>query len=399
MRILFVAPRFPLPANTGAKIRTFNLLKQAAKDNKVTLLTFAFEEIEHIYIGELNKYGVEVHFVKAKENINPLTIFSDKPISIEKYRSKKMRDKLRDLIANKNFDLVHFDHLHMAQYTEYINGLPCILDEHNVESVILKRCANVNRNIAKGQLFKLQAKKMANLEVKLASRVTKCLVVSNNDKDNLSKLLGQTNDTKVVPNGVDTEYFNSTSEQLNKLSLEEALVFTGSMDWLPNSDAVTYFCKDILPLIWKTKKDVKFYIVGKSPPKNILEFGKEDRRIELIGEVEDVRPYIEKAKVFVVPMRIGGGTRLKILEAMSMRKAVVSTTLGAEGIDYTEDVNIALADNPQDFTYKVISLLDDKDKANKLGLNGRKLVCDKYDWNIIGEALISNYKEAILSNG
>jgi sugar transferase (PEP-CTERM/EpsH1 system associated) len=394
MKILFVAPRFPLPANTGAKIRTFNLLRQAAEDSEVTLLAFAFGEVGHKYIQDLNKYGIEVYLVKAKENINPFTIFSDKPISIEKYRSKEMEDKLKSLISSKNFDLVHFDHLHMAQYKDYINGLPSILDEHNIESVILNRCADINRNIAKRQLFKSQARKMINLEVKLASRVTKCVVVSNNDKDNLSSLLGQNGDIAVIPNGVDTDYFRPQTAN-RTAQTENALVFIGSMDWLPNSDAVEYFCKDILPLIWKVKKEVKFYIVGKNPARNIMELEKKDRRIEVTGEIKDVRPYIEKAKVFVVPMRIGGGTRLKILEAMSMQKDVVSTSLGAEGIEYAEDVNIILADNPQIFADKVISLLENEKKAREIGFKSRELVCEKYNWDIIGKKLIGIYNEAL----
>ena len=190
MKILFVAPRFPLPANTGAKIRTYNLLKQVAKGNEVILITFSFKGINsRIHIKSLEKQGIKVHLVKAEENINPFTIFSDKPISIEKYRSKDMRNILRNLTTNENFDLIHFDHLHMVQYRDCINGKPCILDDHNVESILLNRCADMTNNRFKQLLFKSQARKMVDLEVKLVNRVTKCLVVSDNDKNNLSSLL------------------------------------------------------------------------------------------------------------------------------------------------------------------------------------------------------------------
>ncbi|MCK4463106.1 MAG: glycosyltransferase [Candidatus Omnitrophica bacterium] len=396
MKILFVAPRFPLPANTGAKIRTYNLLKQVAKGNEVILITFSFKGINsRIHIKSLEKQGIKVHLVKAEENINPFTIFSDKPISIEKYRSKDMRNILRNLTTNENFDLIHFDHLHMVQYRDCINGKPCILDDHNVESILLNRCADMTNNRFKQLLFKSQARKMVDLEVKLVNRVTKCLVVSDNDKNNLSSLLGQSNDIEVIPNGVDTEYFRSSGHHATSLPEENAIVFTGSMDWLPNTDAAEYFCKDILPLIRKIKKEVKFYIVGKNPSKKVIELGKQNKGIIVTGEVEDVRPYIENAEVFVVPMRIGGGTRLKILEAMSMQKAVVSTSLGAEGIDYTEDSNILLADSPQIFANKVISLLEDSGRAVEIGLNGRRLVRDKYDWNIVGDKLNRTYKEVL----
>lgn len=188
---------------------------------------------------------------------------------------------------------------------------------------------------------------------------------------------------------------SKTSEDRKSKIEEEALVFTGSMDWLPNDDAMVYFCKDILPLIWEKKPDVTIYIVGKSPSAELKKLAEHDNRIEVTGRVDDVRPYMEQAKVFVTPLRIGGGTRLKILEAMSMEKAVVSTSIGAEGIDYTKDSDISIADQPQEFADVVISLLNSDEDRKSMGENGRKLVLEKYDWGIIGKKLREIYGKLV----
>lgn len=393
MKILFVAPRFPLPANTGAKIRTYNLLKALSKENEVTLISFSFNgTIECKHIAVLEKQSIKVYLVKNGENINPFAFFSNKPIIVQKYYSLRMVNKINEVLTKEKFDIVHFDHVHMSQYRNAVDNIPAFFDGHNVETGIWNRLMEMKSGVLK-YLYKSQADKMQRFEAQTANRFAKRFVVSESDKELLSSISGKRDDIEVLPNGVDTGYFKSTVR--SPQSTEDTLVFTGSMDWLPNNDAVEYFCNDILPLIWQRRSSIKFYVVGKNPSKSLLELGKNDKRIVFTGEVEDVRPYIEMAKAFVVPMRIGGGTRLKILEAMAMQKAVVSTTVGAEGIDYIEDINILLADKPKAFADKAVSLLDDQNKAKIMGQNARKFVCDKYDWRIIGKRLTSVYEETI----
>jgi glycosyltransferase involved in cell wall biosynthesis len=148
-------------------------------------------------------------------------------------------------------------------------------------------------------------------------------------------------------------------------------------------------------MIWNEKPRAKFFIVGKGPRASLKTLANKDNRIVVTGRVKDVRPLIDKAKLFVVPIRVGGGTRLKILEAMSMNKAVVSTTLGAEGIHYTNRNNIIITDHPQDFAKAVLYLLNNKEKALEIGAAGRKLVCEQYDWRIIGEKLKKTYQDVL----
>lgn len=395
MRILFIAPRLPLPADTGGKIRTFNLLKQISRNHSVDLVTFSFDSEDERHILGFREMGIEVKLVPApKDNAlwkATIVLLSALPYSVSKYDSKEMAKAIVAMKAAKNYNLVHFDHIHMAQYVRCVEGIPCVLDEHNVEYKILERCGNVEKSAWKRQLYSQQASKMKQFESRTIPHYSACTAVSQDDVNILKELTGENIPVHVLPNGVDTEFFTSSGSQPQQE--EDALVFTGSMDWLPNDDAVVFFCREVLPLIWEQNANVKFYIVGKSPSAVVRELAQKDPRIVVTGRVEDVRTYIQRAKIFVVPIRIGGGTRLKILEAMSMQKAVISTTVGAEGIAHTKDVDIVLGDTPREFAQQVIVLLQDQRKREALGAAARKLVLEKYDWRIIGKRLNRIYED------
>lgn len=435
MNILFLAPRLPLPADTGGKIRTYNIIKQIAKKHLVHLVCFSFEMMDQESVKEFARMNVAVTLIPVREdNFTEKAIgllLGQFPYSIMKYYSKNMENALIALKRSNPFDLIHVDHLHMAHYRHFFAGTPAVLDEHNVEYRILERCVPVERSLIKKWIFRNQAVKMKTFESRAVKEFSGCLAVSEDDADILKEIGGSNAFVQVIPNGVDTEYFNSVGQlpvnqlaswpvgqlpvdpmnkptdqqdigltgklanrQTGKLT-ESSLVFTGSMDWLPNDDAVLFFSKEILPLIWEKDPNVKFYIVGKSPSQAIQTLAGQEPRIVVTGRVDDVRPYIAQAKAFVVPIRIGGGTRLKILEAMSMEKPVVSTTIGAEGIKHTDGKDILLADQPQDFADKVVSLLNDDYRAERMGVLARKLVCDQYDWNIIGQKIYSLYEEVV----
>jgi sugar transferase (PEP-CTERM/EpsH1 system associated) len=396
MNILFVAPRLPYPDNTGARIRMLNILKQIARNNSITFLSFCFEN-DGVAIKKLEQLGIQVHVVTAQEKIKPIFLLSKKPVSIEKYFSLAMAIKLKEILGKNRFDLVHFDHLHIGQYRRYIERLPCILDEHNVETLILKRCAKVESNILKKIFFLSQANKMLNFEADLVKQFTRCLVVSEEDKYNLIELSKGGASVEVIPNGVDLKYFY-LQDNLRTPEEENSIVFTGSMDWLPNIDAVRYFCKEILPFVWQKQSNVKFYAVGKNAPLSLKNLSKKEKRIIVAGEVKDVRPYIANSKVFIVPIRIGGGTRLKILEAMAMGKPVVSTSVGAEGIAYTDGKNICIKDTAREFASAIVDMLLNENKRIEFGRSGRELVLAGYDWQCIGEKLDVIYRSVLIES-
>jgi sugar transferase (PEP-CTERM/EpsH1 system associated) len=396
VNILFLAPRFPLPADTGGKIRTLNILKQLAKENKVHLACFSFEPDDDKLTEEIKKLGIDVTLVPMKESSflqKAIGIyFYSMPFSLAKYKTNEMMRTVKNLMKAHSFDAVHIDHLHMAHYIRLFPDIPRMLDEHNVEYKILERCADVEKSPVKKHAYHDQAVKMWAFEAEMAQKFQCVFACSEDDRVLLNRITSGMIPIHVIPNGVDTNFFQPPKEER---TMEDALVFTGSMDWLPNDDGITYFCREILPLVWQAKKDIKLYVVGKNPSSAVKELAAQDKRVVITGRVDDVRPYIERSKVFIVPLRIGGGTRLKILEAMSMEKAVVSTTIGAEGIKYTKDLNIALADNPQLFAQSIIELMEQPQTTNRMGREGRKLVCQQYDWDVVGEKLNAIYEKAI----
>jgi sugar transferase (PEP-CTERM/EpsH1 system associated) len=398
MNILFLSPRLPLPADTGGKIRTFNILKQIAKTNRVHMLCFSFDDADHTYIPEFEKLDIQVSMVPIGEStaFQKITgvLFNSLPFSISKYRTDAMRRAIEKVLKAQPFDAVHVDHLHMAHYTDCFKGIPCMLDEHNVEFKILERCRDVENSPVKKWLYDQQAWKMKLFESRKAKEFKGVFACSLDDQEILKVLTSGKVPLHVIANGVDTEYFNAGDTGSNPGPEEDAIVFTGSMDWLPNDDAITYFCNKILPLIWQKKEGVKFYVVGKNPSALVKDLARHDPRVIVTGRVDDVRPYIRRSKVFIVPLRIGGGTRLKILEAMSMSKAVVSTTIGAEGIECRDGQNILLGDGPQEFADKVLFLLKDHQKTLEIAAAARKFVCAQYDWDIIGQKLKNIYEKS-----
>ncbi len=395
MKILFLSPRFPLPADTGGKIRTLNILKQLLKYAQVHLLSFSYDPADAQLKEELKQLGLRITLVPALESSSAQKVWNvltgDLPHAIIKYQSLAMRSAMEALIKAESFDAVHIDHLHMAHYSGTGPGVPKILDEHNVEFKILERCAQVEANPIKKMLYLQQAGKMKTYEVRQAKTAQSILACSQEDRSILENLVLSQTPVQVIPNGVDTEYFQSADDNKE----EGAMVFTGSMDWLPNEDAVSYFCAEILPLIWARQPSAKLYVVGKSPSGLVKSLAGKDPRVIVTGRVDDVRPYVQRCEVFIVPLRIGGGTRLKILEAMSMSRPVVSTFIGAEGIQHTAGANILLADGPADFAQAIVRVLHDKNLAKALAQEGRRLVCGSYSWDIIGRQLKSVYAHVL----
>jgi len=388
MNVLFLMSQLPYPLDTGAKIRTFNLIKKVSKVNKITLVAFGDEQKDLDKVKALNKICNQVHIVSRGRDFSYLSIlfnfFSVLPYNIKKYFSKKMVKLIQKLIKADEFDLIHCDSLQMSHNLSIIDSIPKVLTEHNVESQIIKRYFENETNLIKKGIIYYQWKKLFKYEIEICKKFDHCITVSEEDKKILENH-GNINCISVVSNGVDTDYFKllATSHQ----TPEESIVITGSMDWLPNSDAVEYFCRDILPLIWEDKPNLRFYVVGRNPTEAVKKLAEKDHRLVVTGIVDDVRSYVAKAKVFVVPLRIGGGSRLKILEAMSMKKAVVSTSIGAEGLGVEHGKNIILADGPESFANAVKKVFKDDELRKSLENEGEKLVKEKYDWSVVAVGL------------
>lgn len=273
-------------------------------------------------------------------------------------------------------DILLCDFLEMSPNVLEITEVPRVLFEHNVETEIWHRHYMISkRPLRKFYLF-IEYLKYFSYERMACACFDDVLVVSESD----SRLLQQKYDVKhtaVVPTGVDTDYFKPNCD----LMQPRAVVFVGSMDWLPNQDAVEYFVADIYPKVKSRIPGVKFYIVGRRPPEKIINLAKADKSILVTGAVDDIRPYVDMARVYVVPIRIGGGTRIKIFEAMAQKKAIISTSIGAEGLPLEDGKHIIIADDPDRFAGSVIRLMNDDRLVHKIGENAYSLVIEKYGWD------------------
>lgn len=281
----------------------------------------------------------------------------------------------------------------MARYTSILNAdLPRVLfDDHNAEYV-LQRSAFLSDSLIPTRwhaaLYSLiQWSKLRTFERSACIAARLVVSVSLADSESLAALDRRIKSI-VIPNGVDTGFYQFSTER-TELPL---LVFTGKMDFRPNIDAMVWFCGEILPLVRKEVPEVQLKIVGQKPTSRILRLI-EDSRVEVTGAVEDVRPHISSASVYVVPLRMGGGTRLKILEAMAMGKAIVSTRIGAEGLSYLDRRDLVIADSPELFAREVVTLLRKGKMRRELGKNARALVEKRYDWTLIAPMFESVYAQ------
>lgn len=396
MKVLFLFTRPLFPLNTGAKIRTFNLLKGVSKYHDITFAAFANSPSEQAELNQVAKYCKKVIALKSKPfgtlQLGLLVLknlFSRLPLTIQKYWSPEAKAQLDREVKSTRYDLIHCDQPHLAPYIEDYKSIPKLLNEHNIEAQITRRYAENSESELKRKFLLWQWQKMKRYELALWQKFDMITVVSQVD---LATLLSAcpTANVMEISNGVDTDYFSPNG------IVEEPknLLFTGSMDWLPNEDAVGYFVEKIWPHVYNRFPDAKFYIVGRNPGAKVRDL-KAVKGIEVTGTVPDVRPFMKRCNLFIVPLRIGGGSRLKILEALSMQKKVISTSIGCEGLDVTPEENILVADSPEAFAQEIIKAWTKPDKQSQLGERGRNLVLEKYDWRIIAKKLNMVYEQTV----
>lgn len=320
-------------------------------------------------------------------------LFSPLPLIAEKYFEPEAVARIRDLVASGRINLVHLDMLHLAKYKEVTGNLPVILVNHNVESLRLARWVQMEKNPALKCFLNYQHRKLLDFEKSMCPQFDECIVVSEHDREVLRELCGRAR-FQVIPNGVDTKFFGS---ELTSSVDESQLVWAGSMANPYNRDAVVYFMREIWPRIISRLPGAKVKFIGKSPPPEVTK-AKPRSNVTYTGYVDDVRPLIAQASVFIAPLRAGSGTKIKVLNAMSQGKAVVTTTVGAEGIEARTGRDLIIADTPGDFAAQVVDLLQRPELAKEIGANGRQVVEAKYDWRIIEREIHRVYSPFFLSH-
>jgi polysaccharide biosynthesis protein PslH len=396
MRILWLKSDLLLPLDKGGKLRTWHLMRQLARRHEITYLAFkepgqldadvdgmrqVASRIETVTRSEPAKGTLRFYADAALHLVDPL------PYAVGKYRSREMKRRLRALLEIEAFDLIVCDFLVPAVNLPERLPCPAVIFTHNVESEIWRRHAETQNGALPRWLYRTQYERMRRYEGATLARFDGVLAVSDTDRRTFEACYpgALRQPIHVVPTGVDTDYF-APDRNRDADSHAPRLIFTGSMDWLPNEDAMQFFCREILPLIRAAEPDVTLSIVGRAPTPAVARLASEPG-IRVTGRVDDVRPYMTEAAVYVVPLRIGGGTRLKIFEAMSMGKAVVSTRVGAEGLPVADGTHLLLADEPKIFASTVIDLLRDRERRARLETAARALVLEQYDWSAVAGSL------------
>ncbi len=383
MRVLWIKSDFPLPADTGGKIRTKHLLVELAKRAEVTFLCYVTPDHEQKYLDEMRGYGIKVEAVVRKEEnkqgigfqLRVLSkLLSPRPYIVNKYITAEMIAKVEELATPERCDIVLCDFLEMAWCRDYVGKVPSVLFEHNVETMIWRRYHEVEANPLKRLYFGYEKQRMAKYEADACQRFDHVLTVSEFDGEKLKQEFGLRGYT-VLPTGVDIDYFAPQRGEVAK-----RLVFCGSMDWMPNIDGFWWFYRDVYPLVREQVAEISFSVVGRRPGPDIVGVAESDESVLVSGTVEDVRPHVAAGQLYIVPLRVGGGTRIKIYEAMAMKKCVVATSVGAEGLPLVDGEHIVLADTAQDFADRIKELLRDDVKRNKIAESGYRLVTENYGW-------------------
>jgi glycosyltransferase involved in cell wall biosynthesis len=397
MRILAVTTRSPFPLVEGRALRTFNLLRQAARRHEIYLATYlqSTEELEGL--DRLREFCTEVRGIPLYMNGSKAELLGDLardvtsrvPFHAIKYRRAEMLAQIRKWMAAAPPDVVHLDMLHLAEIMPAVADCAVVLVEHNVETQIVERRIGVERNPLTRAYWRFQHRKLAPYEKAACEAADWVVTVSDVDGEAL-RALAPAGRYTTVSNGVDSEFFSPAAERARS----NQLVYVGGLSWFPNLDAMRFFCAEILPLIAAEVPDVSLKVVGRVPTDALKAEFEKYPQVELLGLVDDIRPVIDASAVYVVPLRVGGGTRLKILDALSMAKGLVTTSIGSEGLEVQSGRDLLIADDPRDFARSVVGLLKDPGRARQLGDNGRQLVQRCYDWSSIGAIMNDVYEAA-----
>lgn len=396
MRVLWLSHFLPhRPTGHGALQRSHNLLIEAARTHEVHLVSLAVGEDAasastlHDAVEALRPKLASVHAFPvsaAAPRLRQLSAVVKSAASAPSYWDRlfsvpAMTAHLRERAATP-FDLVHLDIVFLAPYLTSIPGVPVALNHHNVESDLLHRRSANSGRIGRWY-FGRQAALVSQAERIWAHRAGVNLVVSALDGERLQSLAGGVAVT-VVPNGVDIDFFRPTPGVEAQRS---HLVFAGGMDWFPNREAMVYLARELWPALHRDDPARRMTVVGRNPPPELKDAATRDPSIQVTGFVDDVRPYISAASIYLCPITVGGGTRLKILDALAMSRALVSTDLGVEGLDLTEGIHYLAANTTGEFVTQVRRLENDPALAASLAQAGREFVERRYAWPVIAGAL------------
>jgi glycosyltransferase involved in cell wall biosynthesis len=400
VHILFVTPNLPIPTSS-ARVRPFNLIKQLATRHQVSVLSF-IQPSEYSMLEVLEPYCWRIelvplggfrHLGKWRNRVQGwlLLLLGRRPRALYTFPVKMMREPLRNMVQTSDLDIVHFEQLYLAELRSEARQLPAVLGEQNVEFQVIKNLQKASFNPIHKIRDELSWRKMYAFERRWIQQFPVCLAVSEQDARLFRQVSGDT-EVHVVTNGVDNQAFSPQGSELGRRA--DNVLFFGTLNYGPNRDGIKWFCQDVWPMIRRTKPDVELEIVGIDPPPDVMALG-ELPGVKVTGFVPDIRQKLWSAALSIAPLRWGGGTRLKIIEALAAGCPVVSTSAGVEGLDLEDGEEILVADTADTFAQAVVDLLQHPSKRAELSAAGQRSVAAEYDWSAIVLRLEKAYARAI----
>ncbi len=379
LRILVVSHSSPYPPTWGFAKRAFHLIDGLALRHRVTVVSYVPSTLA---ANEFSAISERVHELvgvprppedpRAKRARQLLSLLSGMPFHAAHFRDGALQSAVDEVLARDHFDVVQLESSQIG-WLQFPPGLPVVVDEHNIESELLGRMGQIEANRIRRSYNRWEYRRYRAYEQRVWRSVEACATTSQRDADAIAARCPEL-PVVVVPNGVDPAEFQPTVEPTQS----GTIIFTGLLSYRPNEDGIRWFLNEIYPIVLQARPHTSFTVVGNGPD-DLLD-SLRGPNVTVTGWVPDLRPLMAAAAVAVVPLRMGGGTRLKVVEAMSMSKAIVSTSLGAEGIDVVSGKHLELADDPESFAEAVVSLLDDHERRTRLGCEARRLAEDKYSW-------------------
>jgi len=399
MKILQISPQISYPYDSGGRLSIYGITKSLSeKGHEITFVTYVKEYPKQDQIDELNKICKPI-FIK-KDTKNSLigvfkNLFSSVTYNISKYYSKELKVFLEDFLTKNEIDIVHIDHLHMSWAVDVIKkikNIPVVLREHNLEMKIMERFGNVESNFILKAFSKIQYKKFLKYEPQQCKKFDKCVMIT---KDDESALLSLSSDirTSVIPAGVDNKILLLKSNKI----IPYSIYHIGSLEWEPNYNGLMYFISEIFPEIIKKFPDTKLYIYSKGVEKLILNESIK-RNIVLCGYVDDIWKEVIDKQIMVVPLKIGSGMRIKIIEMLAAGKLVVSTSIGKEGIEVENGKHILIADDSKSFVKIISDVFSNKIDLLKISHSAKAIIKEKYSWDNISNQFENEYLELIHSH-
>ncbi len=398
-KVLFLTQRFLYPLNSGGQIRSAKLLENLRDLADVTLVSNVEVGKDDPYLEEMRKLCAEFvavpyrrirrgsleFFLRAVSGL-----FSKYPIAVVNDHSRALEAKVLELVRERRHDLVICDFLQPALNVRHVDGCATLLFQHNVESTIFRRHFETTSNPLMRSLWRLQWKRMETFEKAACRSFTGVVAVSDVDRRVFAEDFGARR-ARAIPTGVDLDYFRPVDAP----GSGDGLIFTGSMDWLPNEDAVLFFAREVLGRVREKIPGARLTVVGRSPSHRLRRALGARPGVEIVGRVDDVRPYLARHAVSIVPLKVGGGTRMKIYEAMAMGTPVVSTRVGAEGLPLEDGKQILLADSAEAFGDAVVRLLGRPDERRRIAVAGLEYVRANCGWKNVARTFAEICEETI----